>query len=138
MTAPRRRPRRPSWRACPRWRLAIRPTRRFWRLSGGWRHGRRAARAARLVVDDMGALLCGALAGVGCAAAAAHDDARGAGPRRFAKNRAARLEPPPAGVVQAAPSRQGLRPAVRQLLDALAAGFDQMEREGRCLRAPGA
>ena len=46
---------------------------------------------------------------------------------------------PPPGVVQAAfASRQGVRPAVRRLLDALAEGFDQLVREGRCLQAPAA
>jgi DNA-binding transcriptional LysR family regulator len=45
---------------------------------------------------------------------------------------------PAPGVVQAAfASRQGLRPAVRQLLDVLAAGFAELGREGRCLAAPG-
>ena len=48
------------------------------------------------------------------------------------------LAPPP-GLVQAAfASRQGMRPAVRQLLDALAAGFDALVREGRCLRVTAA
>ena len=46
---------------------------------------------------------------------------------------------PPPGLVQAAfASRQGMRPAVRQLLDALAAGFDALVREGRCLRVTAA
>ena len=113
------------------------PDEALWRLSGPDGATADVPLAPRLVVDDMGALLCGALAGVGCAAL----------PRMMTHEALARGDlqtvlpgwAPPAGVVQAAfASRQGLRPAVRQLLDALAAGFDQMEREGRCLRAPGA
>ncbi len=91
----------------------------------------------RLVADDMGALLCAALAGVGCAALPlmmAH------GP--LARGELQALLPgwaPPPGLVQAAfASRQGMRPAVRQLLDALAAGFDELVREGRCLGVPAA
>ena len=89
----------------------------------------------RLVVDDMGALLCAAQAGVGCAAL----------PRLMVHGPLARGDlqevlpgwAPPPGVVQAVfASRQGLRPAVRQLLDALAAGFDALVREGKCLQGP--
>jgi len=35
-------------------------------------------------------------------------------------------------------TRRGMRPAVRQLVDALAAGFEGLIREGRCLTVPGA
>ena len=43
----------------------------------------------------------------------------------------------PAGLVQAAyASRRGMRPAVRQLLDFLAAGFGELIAQGRCLAAP--
>jgi DNA-binding transcriptional LysR family regulator len=107
-----------------------------WRLSGPEGAQADVPLAPRLVADDMGALLCAALAGVGCAAL----------PRLMAHGPLARGElqellpgwAPPPGLVQAAfASRQGMRPALRQLLDALAAGFDQLAREGRCLRVPG-
>ena len=103
-----------------------------WRLSGPGGAQAEVPLAPRLVADDMGALLCAALAGVGCAAL----------PRLLAHEPLARgalqeVLPgwaPPPGLVQAAfASRQGMRPAVRQLLDALAAGFDALVREGRCL-----
>ena len=103
-----------------------------WRLSGPGGAQAEVPLAPRLVADDMGALLCAALAGVGCAAL----------PRLLAHAPLARgalqeVLPgwaPPPGLVQAAfASRQGMRPAVRQLLDALAAGFDALVREGRCL-----
>ena len=43
----------------------------------------------------------------------------------------------PPGVVQVAyASRQGMRAAVRQLIDALAAGFARLIEERRCLSAP--
>ncbi|MDO5086236.1 MAG: LysR substrate-binding domain-containing protein [Comamonadaceae bacterium] len=89
----------------------------------------------RLMVDDMAALLCAARAGVGCAVL----------PRLLAFEALARgdlleLLPgwaPPAGQVQAAfATRRGMRHAVRQVLDALAAGFEQMARQGRCLAWP--
>ena len=108
-----------------------------WRLTGPAGERAEVPLTPRLVVDDMGALLCAALAGVGCAAL----------PRLMVHGPLARgeLQPvlpgwaPPPGVVQAAfASRQGVRPAVRRLLDALAEGFDQLVREGRCLQAPAA
>lgn len=108
-----------------------------WRLSGPGGAQAEVPLAPRLVADDMGALLCAALAGVGCAAL----------PRLLAHAPLARgalqeVLPgwaPPPGLVQAAfASRQGMRPAVRQLLDALAAGFDALVREGRCLRVTAA
>ena len=82
----------------------------------------------RLVVDDMASLLCAALAGVGCAVL----------PRMLAADALARGElleilpgwAPPAGQVQAAfATRRGMRPAVRQVLDALAAEFQALERK---------
>ena len=108
-----------------------------WLLAGPEGARAEVALAPRLVADDMGALLCAALAGVGCAAL----------PRLLAHEPLARgalqeVLPgwaPPPGLVQAAfASRQGMRPAVRQLLDALAAGFDALVREGRCLRVTAA
>ncbi|RMW94768.1 LysR family transcriptional regulator [Allofranklinella schreckenbergeri] len=90
--------------------------------------------APRLVVNDADALLCAALAGVGCAAL----------PRLLAHDALARGDlqevlpgwAPPAGQVQAAyATRRGMRPAVRMLLDALSAGFEDLIRQGRCLQA---
>lgn len=97
--------------------------------------GRHAALplAPRLVVNDAEALLCAALAGVGCAAL----------PRLLAHDALARGDlqevlpgwAPPAGQVQAAyATRRGMRPAVRMLLDALSAGFEELIRGGRCLQ----
>lgn len=110
------------------------PEETVWRL-----HGPDGARVdlphrPRLVADDMDALLCAAQAGVGCAVL----------PRLLAFDALARgalleLLPgwaPPAGQVQAVfATRRGMRPAVRQALDALAAEFQALVREGRCLEA---
>ena len=103
-----------------------------WRLQGPDGAHAELPLAPRLVADDMSALLCAALAGVGCAALPllmAH------GP--LARGELQQVLPgwaPPPGLVQAAfASRQGMRPAVRALLDALAEGFEQLVREGRCL-----
>lgn len=88
----------------------------------------------RLVADDMGTLVCAALAGVGCAAL----------PRLMVhealiERRLLEVLPgwaPPAGMVQAAfASRRGMRPAVRKLLDFLAQEFAQLVHEKRCLQA---
>ncbi len=87
----------------------------------------------RLVADDMGTLLCAALAGVGCAAL----------PRllvhqALADRQLLELLPgwvPPAGTIQAAfASRRGMRPAVRTLLDFLAEEFARLVQEKRCLQ----
>ncbi|MDO5693073.1 MAG: LysR substrate-binding domain-containing protein [Pseudomonadota bacterium] len=108
------------------------PEETLWRLAGPGGAQAEVPLQPRLVADDMGALLCAALAGVGCAAL----------PRLLAQGPLARGElqevlpgwAPPPGLVQAAfASRLGMRPAVRQLLDALAAGFGQLVREGRCV-----
>ena len=89
----------------------------------------------RMVADDASALLNAALRGVGCAVL----------PRMMAFEplRTGALQPllpgwePPAGMVQAAyASRRGMRPAVRQLLDALAEGFGELIAEGKCLAPP--
>lgn len=89
---------------------------------------------ARLQVDDMAALHCAALGGVGCAILPRlmiHED--------LAAGRLQEVLPgwaPPPGLVQAAfASRRGMRPAMRMLLDALAEGFQRLAREGRCLQA---
>ena len=86
-------------------------------------------------IDDVGTLVDAALAGTGCALL----------PRLMVHEslQAGRLQPllpgwsAPPGVVQVAyASRQGMRAAVRQLIDALAAGFARLVDEGRCLSAP--
>ena len=119
--------------ALPTLGLGNSPDETVWRLSGPGGAQADVPLAPRLVVDDMSALLCAALAGVGCAAL----------PRLLAHAPLASGEliellpgwAPPHGLVQAAyASRQGQRPAVRQLLTTLAEGFDRLVREGRCLR----
>ncbi|MFV0680864.1 LysR substrate-binding domain-containing protein [Ottowia sp.] len=89
----------------------------------------------RLVADDAAALLRATLQGVGCAVL----------PQLMAfehlhNGNLLRLLPdwaPAAGLVQAVyASRRGMRPAVRQLLDALASGFADLVVQGRCLAAP--
>ncbi|MDO5626001.1 MAG: LysR substrate-binding domain-containing protein [Pseudomonadota bacterium] len=118
--------------ALPTLALGHSPEESEWVLTGPQGEQARVPLAPRLVADDMAALLCAALAGVGCAVL----------PRLMAHGPLARGElqavlpgwAPPAGAVQAAyASRHGMRPAVRQLLDALAAGFAQLIDEGRCL-----
>ncbi|MBK6868554.1 MAG: LysR family transcriptional regulator [Burkholderiales bacterium] len=104
-----------------------------WRLLGPGGAQAELLLNPRLVADDMDVLLCAALSGVGCAAL----------PRLMVHGALARgdlleLLPgwaPPPGLVQAAfASRQGMRPAMRQLLDALAAGFGRLISDGRCLQ----
>lgn len=117
--------------------LSHSPDESVWRLRGPGDARADVALAPRLLADDMSALLCAALAGVGCAAL----------PRLLAHGALARGEllellpgwaPPPGHVQAAFASRQGLRPALRQLLHALQAGFDELIAQGRCLRATGA
>lgn len=110
------------------------PDESLWRLAGPAGAQANVALTPRLVADDMSALLCAALAGVGCAML----------PRMMVHGLLARGEllellpgwAPAPGLVQAAfASRQGMRPAVRQLLEALASGFDALVREGRCVES---
>ncbi|MBS0389575.1 MAG: LysR family transcriptional regulator [Proteobacteria bacterium] len=112
------------------------PDESLWRLTGPAGARAEVALSPRLVADDMSALLCATLAGVGCAAL----------PRMMVHDLLARGEllellpgwAPPPGLVQAAfASRQGMRPAVRQLLEALAEGFDTLVRERRCMEQAG-
>ena len=111
------------------------PDEQRWRLRsprGEWvEHHHRP----RLVVDDVGTLLDAALAGTGCTLL----------PRlmvyEYLQRGALQVLLPewsaPPGVVQVAyASRQGMRAAVRQLIDALAAGFARLIEERRCLSAP--
>ncbi len=86
----------------------------------------------RLIVDDVGTLRAAAMAGVGCAVLPrllAHDALETGALQEVLPGWA-----PVPGVVQAVrASRLGVRPAVRQLLDALADGFADLIAEGRCL-----
>ncbi|MFT4103746.1 MAG: LysR substrate-binding domain-containing protein [Burkholderiaceae bacterium] len=106
----------------------------YWTLIGPAGEHAEVQPQPRLVVDDVGSLMCAALASVGCAPL----------PRMLAhsalnEGRLLELLPgwaPTAGTVQAAfASRRGMRPAVRQLLDFLATEFAQLVSEGRYLPA---
>ena len=121
--------------ALPTLGLGNSPDEQRWRLRsprGEWvEHHHRP----RLVVDDVGTLLDAALAGTGCTLL----------PRlmvyEYLQRGALQVLLPewsaPPGVVQVAyASRQGMRAAVRQLIDALAAGFARLIEERRCLSAP--
>lgn len=93
--------------------------------------------APRLAVNDMMTLRDATVAGLGVAVLPrllVHD-ALQAGALQQVLPRWT----PPAGIVQAVyASRQGVRPVVRQLLDALAQGFAKLIAQGRCLAAPDA
>ncbi len=111
------------------------PDEQRWRLRGPQGQVALHHHQPRLVVDDADTLLDAALAGAGCALL----------PRLLAHEALQRgalqvLLPgwsAPPGLVQVAyASRQGLRAAVRQLIEALAAGFGRLIDEGRCLSAP--
>ncbi len=89
----------------------------------------------RLIADDTTMLLDAALAGVGCAVLPrmlAHD--------ALASGTLQEVLPgwaPPPGMVQAVyASREGMRPAVRKLIDSLAEGFKSLIAHGRCVEAP--
>lgn len=92
------------------------------------------AHRPRLQVNDMAALLCAALAGVGCAVLPrmlAHE--------ALADGRLQQLLPDwhlPAWSVQVAfATRRGMRAAVRQVIDELAGGFEELIARGQCLPA---
>ena len=111
------------------------PDEQHWRLRGPGGELAEHRHQPRLVVDDAGTLLDAALAGTGCAQL----------PRlmvyEYLQRGALQVLLPgwsaPPGMVQVAyASRQGMRAAVRQLIDALAAGFARLIEERRCLSAP--
>ncbi len=111
------------------------PDEQRWRLrspQGQWVELRHQP---RLVVDDAATLRDAALAGTGCALLPrllAHEALQRGALQALLPGWSA-----PPGVVQVAyASRQGLRAAVRQLIDALADGFKRLIDEGRCLAAP--
>ena len=106
-----------------------------WQLTNPQGQTETVTHPPRLVVDDMAALRDAAVAGVGCAVL----------PRLLAHDALARgeLQPvlpgwsPRPGLVQVAfATRRGMRPAVRQLIEALAAGFAELIQQGRCLEVP--
>ena len=108
-----------------------------WHLTGPQGQHATVAHTPRLIADDMTALLDAALAGVGCAPLPrllAHDALQ-----RGDLQEALPGWAPRPGVVQVAfATRRGMRPAVRQLVDALAAGFAELVQQGRCLDVPNA
>lgn len=110
------------------------PEEEAWTLRGPEGQTATHAHRPRLIVDDMHALLLATLAGAGCALL----------PDLIAFDalQQGRLLPvlpgwaPPPWQIQAAwASRRGMRPAARHVLDALAAGFARLARQGRCLQA---
>ena len=107
-----------------------------WRLIGPDGASTEHRHQPRLVVDDAATLLDATLAGVGCAVLPrllAHDALRRGELQELLPGWTA-----PPGLIQVAyASRQGMRAAVRHLLDALAEGFKQLVDQGRCLAAPG-
>ena len=111
------------------------PEEQRWRLRGPQGLWVEHHHQPRLVVDDTGTLLDAALAGVGCAVLPrlmAHPSLQSGALQVLLPGWSA-----PPGLVQVAyASRQGMRAAVRQLIDALADGFARLIAEGRCLAAP--
>lgn len=106
-----------------------------WRLTGPHGQTTTVAHTPRLIADDMAALRDAALAGVGCAALPrliAHDALADGALQEVLPGWA----PRPALIQVAFATRRGMRPAVRQLVDALAAGFGALIDEGRCLAPP--
>lgn len=106
-----------------------------WHLRGPQDQHASVAHSPRLIADDMAALLDAALAGVGCAPLPrllAHDALQRGDLQEVLPGWA----PRPTVVQVAFATRRGMRPAVRQLVDALAAGFAELVRQGRCLNVP--
>lgn len=89
----------------------------------------------RLVVDDMNILQQAAISGVGCAVlpqlmvadAVTSDQLRPVLPE---------WRPAPAMIQLAYASRRGQRAAVRQLIETLVKGFEQLVKDGRCTAQP--
>ena len=111
------------------------PEQQHWRLRGPGGALVEHRHAPRLVVDDVATLRDAALLGVGCAVLPrilVHDEMQAGLLQEILPGWA-----PPPGLIQAAcASRRGLRPVVRQLLDALAEGFAELIVQGRCLEPP--
>lgn len=90
----------------------------------------------RLVVDDVAVLRCAALAGAGCAILPLmmiFDDLQ----RGDLLPLLPGWQPEPGQVQAVFASRRGMRPAVRQLLDALGEAFGALVKDGRCVAAAG-
>lgn len=95
------------------------PEEEAWTLRGPEGQTATHAHRPRLIVDDMHALLLATLAGAGCALLPVLPG----------------WAPPPWQIQAAWASRRGMRPAARHVLDALAAGFARLARQGWCLQA---
>lgn len=111
------------------------PEQGVWTFDGPGGERVQFAHAPRLVVDDVAALLDAARAGVGCAVLpmlAAHHPIQNGDLQRLLPD----WTVPPGHIQAVLASRRGMRPAVRQLLDELVAGFGRLAREGRCLTEP--
>ena len=106
-----------------------------WQLTGPDGQTVTVAHTPRAIVDDMAALRDAAIAGVGCAVLSrliAYDALQSGQLQQVLPGWA-----PRPGLVQVAfATRRGMRPAVRQLVDALAAGFDELIAQDRCLAPP--
>lgn len=109
------------------------PEAEVWRLLGPDGVQQDVTLVPRLVVDDMSALLCAARAGLGCACL----------PHLMVHTALSRGElldvlpgwmPPPGRVQLVYASRQGMRLAVRKLIDALVDEFEALIAQGHCLR----
>lgn len=121
--------------ALPALSLGQRTDGHVWTLWNGAGERAQIPHVPRMVVDDVAVLRCAARAGSGCASLPLmmiHEDLKRGDLLQLLPGW--KLEP---GQVQAVfASRRGMRPAVRQLLDALAEEFAQMVKDGRCL-SPG-
>ncbi|MDO4681405.1 MAG: LysR substrate-binding domain-containing protein [Lautropia sp.] len=110
------------------------PEATLWRLHDPAGAQVEVALAPRLVVDDMTALRCAALAGVGCASLPrlmVHDALSTGALQQLLPD----WMPVPGRIQLAYASRQGMRRVVRMLIDALVVAFESLIARGHCLRA---
>ncbi|MDO5103897.1 MAG: LysR substrate-binding domain-containing protein [Lautropia sp.] len=111
------------------------PSENIWTLTSPTGTTVRHTHQPRLVVDDMAALKQAVCRGVGCAELPrmmVHDELAAGTLLPLLPDWQASI-----GVIQAAfATRRGMRPAVRQVLDALGAAFLTLAEEGRCLKVP--
>ena len=120
--------------ALPSLGLGNSPEQERWCLRGPRGEEREVVHHPRLVVNDMSALLCAALAGVGYTALPrllAHTALEQGDLQALLPN----WTPPPGQIQAVFASRRGMRPAVRALIEALVTGFDQLVQRGHCLSA---
>lgn len=120
--------------ALPTVGLGNSPEETRWRLQADDGRTATVEHSPRMVADDVAALRCAALDGVGCAVLPqmmVHDALQSGALIQLLPQWTA-----PAGQIQAAyANRRGMLPAVRLLLDTLVEGFDGMVRQGLCLKA---